>query len=210
MKTKKLVHKIEKHYAYHGAHIKLQVLSVENNGDRLVFRVCLKPGTKASLIFERASDIQMALQMQLFQPFRDGLNLCLAVSRNNATQNSLMKMLRSRMFCQSRNWLPIAIGYSMRQEMIFADLAEMPHVMYAGSTNSGKSMGLICLISSLIVKQPVQNINLIIFDVGANSLEVFGDIPHLSHPIVKDYETGIYVIEKMVVEMERLTIKSQA
>ena len=46
MKTKKLVHKIEKHYAYHGAHIKLQVLSVENNGDRLVFRVCLKPVQK--------------------------------------------------------------------------------------------------------------------------------------------------------------------
>ena len=203
MKTKKLVHKIEKHYAYHGAHIKLQVLSVENNGDRLVFRVCLKPGTKASLIFERASDIQMALQMQLFQPFRDGLNLCLAVSRNNATQNSLMKMLRSRMFCQSRNWLPIAIGYSVRQEMIFADLAEMPHVMYAGSTNSGKSVGLVCLICSLIIKQPVWNVNLLIFDVGANTLGVFNNIPHLSYPIIKDHVTGIYVVRRLIEEMER-------
>lgn len=203
MKTKKLVHKIEKHYAYHGAHIKLQVLSVENNGDRLVFRVCLKPGKKASLIFERASDIQMALQMQLFQPFRDGLNLCLAVSRNNATQNSLMKMLRSRMFCQSRNWLPIAIGYSMRQEMIFADLAEMPHVMYAGSTNSGKSVGLVCLICSLIIKQPARSVNLLIFDVGANTLGVFNNIPHLSYPIIKDHVTGIYVVRRLMEEMER-------
>lgn len=114
-----------------------------------------------------------------------------------------MRMLKSRMFYQSRDGLPIAIGYNMKQEMVFADLSQMLHVMYAGSTNSGKSMGLICLISSLIVKQPVQNVNLIIFDVGANSLEVFGDIPYLSHPIVKDYETGIYVIDKMVVEMER-------
>ena len=168
MKIEKLAHKIEKHYAYHGAHIKLQVLSIENSGDRFVFQVWLKPGTKASLIFERASDIQMAMQLQLFQPFRDGLTLCLAVSENNATQNSLMRMLKSRMFYQSRDWLPIAIGYNMRQEMIFADLAKMPHVMYAGSTNSGKSMGLICLISSLILKQSVKNVNLIIFDVGAN------------------------------------------
>ena len=203
MKVKKLVHKIEKHYAYHGAHIKLQVLSVENSGERFVFRVYFKPGTKASLIFERASDIQMALQMQLFQPFRDGLNLFLAVSKNNTMQNSLMKMLKSRMFYQSRDWLPIAIGYNMRQEMIFADLAKMPHVMYAGSTNSGKSMGLICLISSLIIKQPVKNVNLIIFDVGANSLGVFSGIPHLSYPIVKDQQVGIYIMQRLVEEMEK-------
>lgn len=203
MKVKKLIHKIEEHYSYHGAHIKLQLLSGVDGGERFVFRVCLKPGTKASLIFERASDIQLAVQMQLFQPFRDGLNLCLAVSKNNVTRNSLMGMLKSRMFYQSRDWLPIAIGYNMRQEMIFADLAKMPHVMYAGSTNSGKSMGLVCLISSLIIKQPVKNVNLIIFDVGANSLGVFSDIPYLSYPVVKDYETGMYVVNRMVEEMER-------
>lgn len=203
MKAKKLVHKIEKHYAYHGAHVKLQVLSVENNGERHVFRVCLKPGTKASLVFERASDIQMALQMQLFQPFRDGLNLCLAVSKNNAMQNSLMRMLRSRKFYQSRDFLPVAIGYNMRQEMIFADLAQMPHVMYAGSTNSGKSVGLVCLICSLIIKQPVRSVNLLIFDVGANTLGVFNNIPHLSYPIIKDHVTGIYVVRRLMEEMER-------
>lgn len=51
MKTKKLVHKIEKHYAYHGAHIKLQVLSVENNGDRLVFSRLSQTGYKNKFNF---------------------------------------------------------------------------------------------------------------------------------------------------------------
>jgi len=203
MKVKKLAHKIEEHYSYHGVHIKLQLLSGVDSGERFVFRVRLKPGAKANLIFERASDVQMALHIQLFQPFRDGLDLYLAVSKNNAMQNSLMLMLKSRMFYQSRNWLPIAIGYNMRQEMVFDDLAKMPHVMYAGSTNSGKSMGLICLISSLIIKQPVRCVNLLIFDIGANSLKAFSDIPHLSYPIVKDYETGVYVIKKLVEEMEK-------
>lgn len=203
MKVKKIAHKIEDHYSYHGVHIKLQLLSVTNSGERFVFRVRLKPGTKVSLFFERASDIQIALHMQLFQPFRDGLNLCLAVSKNSDMQNSLMRMLKSRIFYRSRDWLPIAIGYNLRQEMIFVDLAKTPHVMYAGSTNSGKSMGLICLILSLLVKQPVRNVNLIIFDVGANTLGVFSDIPYLSYPIVKDYETGIYVIKKLVEEMEK-------
>lgn len=203
MKVKKLVHEIEKHYLHHGAHIKLKLLSRADSSGRLIFQIDLKPGTKTSLIFERASDIQMALQIQLFQPFRDGLNLCLAVSENSVLQNSLMPMLRSKMFRQSKDWLPFAIGYNMRQEMLFADLAKMPHVMYAGSTNSGKSVGLVCLISSLIIKQPVRSVNLIIFDVGANTLGVFSNIPHLSYPIVKDHETGIYVIQKLVEEMEK-------
>lgn len=81
MKVKKLVHKIESHYFCHGVHIKLQLLSGVDGGERFVFRVLLKPGTKAGLIFERASDIQTALQMHLFQPFRDGLNLYLVVSK---------------------------------------------------------------------------------------------------------------------------------
>lgn len=203
MKIKKMAHKIEKQYSYYGVRIKLQLLSRVENGDRFVFQVSPKAGTKSSSIFERASDIQMALQLPLFQPYREGISLYLAVSKNKAVQNSLIQILKSRRFCQSRAWLPIAIGYNMKQEMIFEDLAKMPHVMYAGATYSGKSMGLICLILSLIVKQRVENVNLVIFDVGANSLEVFNDLPYLSYPIVKDYETGIYVIKELVEEMER-------
>lgn len=203
MEIKKIIKKIEKHYLYHGAHIKLKLLQGTDISRRLIFRIDLKPGTKANLIFERASDIQMALQMQLFQPFKDGLILCLAVSQNEAIQNSLLLMLKSKMFCQNRDWLPIAIGYNMRQEMIFDDLAKMPHIMYAGSTNSGKSVGLLCLICSLIIKQPVRAVNLLIFDIGANSLGAFSDIPHLSHPIIKDEMTGRYVIDRLVEEMER-------
>lgn len=141
--------------------------------------------------------------MKLFQPFRDGLRLCLAVSRNNAMQNNLMRMLKSRRFYQSRDTLPIAIGYNMRQEMIFSDLAQMPHVMYAGSANSGKSVGSVCPIASLIIKQSVRSVNILIFDVGANTLGVFNNIPHLSYPIIKDHVTGIYVVRRLIEEMER-------
>lgn len=203
MKIKKLAHEIEKHYAYHGVRIKLKLLSKTDRYGRLIFRLDIRPGTKVSLIFERASDIGTALHLPLFQPFRDGLSICLAVSKSDITQNSLMKMLTSTMFRRSRYFLPVAIGYNMRGEMVFADLAEMPHAMYAGTTNSGKSVGLICLISSLIIKRPVKDVNLILFDIGAKTLEPFNDIPHLSYPIIKDADTGIYVIQKLVEEMER-------
>lgn len=87
--------------------------------------------------------------------------------------------------------------------MVFIDLEKMPHAMYVGATRSGKSIGLICLIMSLICKHSVSEVNLIIFDIGANTLDVLGSIPHLSHPVVKDRDTGIHVIQSLTEEMER-------
>lgn len=203
MNARKLMQKIARHYSCHGVHIKLILIAVVGNGERLIFQIKLKPGTKENMIFDRASDIRTALQLPLFQPFKDGLNICLAVSEKSFTQNSLWKMLTSQKFRESKDWLPIALGYDMRCGMLFDDLGKMPHAMYAGSTGSGKSIGLICLILSLIFKQPVSKVNLLLFDVGANTMEPFEGIPHLSHPIVKETMIGIYVISSLVDEMER-------
>lgn len=203
MNTKRLAQIIEKHYWCHGAHIKLKLQSIVGSDERYIFRIKLKPGTKENLIFDRASDIKTALALPLFQPFRDGLAVFLAVSKNAVLDNSLVKMLRSPLFCKSRYWLPIAIGYNMRCGMVFADLAKLPHAMYAGAPRSGKSSGLISLIFSLIVKQPVRKVNLILIDIGASSIDLFDGIPHLSYPVVKDTDTGIYVIKELVNEMER-------
>lgn len=203
MNVKKMMQKIVRHYSCHSILIKLILLAVVGNGERFIFQIKLKPGTKENAIFDRATDIRMALQLPLFQPFKDGLNICLAVSEKPFTQNSLWKMLTSQKFRNSKDWLPIALGYDMMCGMVFADLGKMPHALYAGATCSGKSVGLICLILSLILKQPVSKVNLLLFDVGANTMEPFEGIPHLSHPIVKDTETGIYVISALADEMER-------
>ncbi len=203
MNVNKLIQKIEKHYLCHNVPLRLTLLETIGSYERFIFGFKLKPGTKENLIFDRAPDIQIALQLPLFQPFKDGLNVCLAVSEKPMTQNSLWDMLTSRTFRQSKAWLPIALGYDMRCEMVFDDLGKMPHAMYAGSTNSGKSVGLLCLILSLISNLPVTKVNIILFDVGANTMEPFNGVPHLSHPIVKDTETGIYVINALVEEMER-------
>lgn len=203
MNLKKLIQKIEKHFSCHGIYIKLKLISVAGNGERFIFQIRLKPGTKENMVFDRASDIRTALQLPLFQPFKNELNICLAVSEKPFTQNSLWKMLTSQTFRDSKDWLPIALGYDMMCKMVFADLGKMPHALYAGATYSGKSVGLICLILSLILKQPVSKVNLLLFDVGANTMEPFEGIPHLSYPIVKETMTGIYVISALVDEMER-------
>ncbi|MBQ6889030.1 MAG: DNA translocase FtsK [Lachnospiraceae bacterium] len=203
MKLKKIRQLIIKHYSRHGVDIDLIPLEIIGDNECIIFQIKLKPGTRENLIFDRASDIKTALQIQLFQPFKSGLKVCLAVSEKSVTQNSLWKMLTSQTFRRSKMLLPIALGYDMRCKMVFADLSEMPHVMYAGASNSGKSTGLICLILSLLYKNPAQKVNIILFDVVSDTMDSFEGVPQLSYPIIKDTATGVYVIRMVVKEMER-------
>lgn len=199
---------VELHYASHGIKVKLQLHDILSNYQRLIFHVILMPGTKVDGIFERAADIQVALQLQLFQPFREGVSVFLAVSQKSVSENSLWKMLTSQAFLCSKATLPVALGYDLLGRMVFADLETMPHAMYAGATRSGKSIGLICLIMSLICKHPASEVNLVIFDIGASSLDALGSVPHLSCPIVKDRTEGIHVIQSLKEEMERRIVLS--
>lgn len=203
MHIKKLMNLIEMHYRHHGIVVRLELLKVIGNYERLIFRFIIKPGTKVNLIFERAHDVQTALRIPLFEPFMNHLSICLAVSKYPFKQNSLMKMLSSHAFQKSRMLLPIALGYDMKCEMFFMDLAMSPHVMYGGATNSGKSIGLKCLILSLLARNSVRKVNLILIDVGTDTMEPFEGVPHLSCPIVKDVQTGCRVISSLVAEMER-------
>lgn len=193
----------EQHYQCHGINIRLRLHSYLRDYQHFIFRVVPMPGTKIDGVFERAADIQAALQIHLFQPFRDGVLIFLAVSQLSVRENSLRKMLTSPAFRNSKATLPIALGYDLMGRMVFADLEKMPHAMYAGATRSGKSVGLLCLAISLVCKHPVSEVNLIIFDIGANTLEVLENVPHLSHPIVKDRDPGIHVIQSLMDEMER-------
>ena len=88
-------------------------------------------------------------------------------------------------------------------EPIIEDLSKMIHAMYVGASGSGKSIGLMCLILSLICLQPASKVSLIIFDVGADTLDLFEGIPHLAYPIVKDRDEGVYVIQSLAAEMDR-------
>lgn len=202
MDINKLINLIELHYRHHGIVVRLKLLKVIGNYERMIFRYIINPGTKVNLIFERAHDIQTALQIPLFEPFWNGLAVCLAVSKYPFKQNSLIKMLSSPAFKRSKMLLPLALGYDMQCEMFFMDLAASPHILYGGATNSGKSIGLKCLILSLLTRNPVSKVNLILIDIGTDTMELFEGVPHLSCPIIKDVGAGIHAINALIMEME--------
>lgn len=82
-------------------------------------------------------------------------------------------------------------------------LAKFPHLLVGSSSGSGKSVLLQCLICCIIAFQPVQRVNLILFDINSSDLTVFSGAPHLSHPVVKDIETAVKVILALEAEMNR-------
>ncbi len=209
MTTKELKRCIEEHYMAHHINLKIERADKIEAYKRLIFKIKLQAGTKVDGVFNRAPDIQAALELPLFAPFWDGQKIYLAVSEKNIEENSLHKMLYSKAFHDAPMELPVALGFNMKAGMVFADLTSMPHALYAGASGSGKSMGLTCLVLSLL-KNPVSKVNLILIDVGASSLSCFDQIPHLSYPIVKDVDTAVHVINCLRDELERRVKLSSA
>jgi S-DNA-T family DNA segregation ATPase FtsK/SpoIIIE len=195
MNYEKMARKIESHFETHGAPIRLKSYEVINNGERVIYEVKIKEGTMVNKVLQRTKDIQAALELPLFILYKEGKSHRLAVSERPIIENSLRKMLANPLFPREMGMkIPIALGYDIRHEMYYADLSEFPHALYGGDTQSGKTLGLICVILSIAAKQPVNRVNLIIIDTCTKDLDCFAPLPHLSHSIVKDAKTAVGVM----------------
>lgn len=206
-KAQKLFTKIEKHYKSHGAEIEIFDYEIIENDDieRYVFDVKLLRGTKVTLLHKCSKDIQMSLQLPLFEVVEEGLSIKIVVSEDEVTENSLIPMLRSPQFADARKkmQIPYAIGYDAMGKMLIEDLVTFPHSLSAGSTNSGKTLSLKALLMSIAWGCSEDEVNLLIFDIGVSDLSLFNKLPHLSYPVIKDVETGIMVMTALNAEMNR-------
>lgn len=202
-RAKHLCHSICKYYQSLGVHIRITKVHPIPDLKRYIFKIELLPGTKVQAIFTHAPDIQAAMELHLFAPFKMGVSTFIAVSEFDVKENRLLKILGSPEFCNSTMQIPLALGYDLMGNMYLADLAKLLHLVVVGPSGSGKSITLKCIVLSIIVKCPVSSARLILFDIGADSLSHFANVKHLYHPIVKDTETGIFVLESLMSEMAR-------
>ena len=194
----------KKCYRHFKVNIKLHFLCCDKISGSFVFLLSPKAGTKKAAIFRYAEDVQIAMNVRRFEPFTMENCLFLAVSSGKEPSKiSFVQMLDNPVFRHNPDKLLVCLGYDMLSTLFVIDLADMPHAMYVGATNSGKSVALICLVLSLIFHQPVDKVNLVLCDMGGKSLDVFEGVPHLSHPIVNDEITGAHVIDAIHQEMDR-------
>lgn len=194
---------IEKTFHKYGVNITLKNCKKIEKG-YYKYDIKLKSGTTYNLLIERAKEVQLVLKLQTFHIFTENdLRIRIIVSKKKAIDNSLKKILTSSEFQESQMAIPLAIGYDIKRQMFIADLQKLVHILLGGSTNSGKTIALLNLIISIIVNYSPNNMNFLLFDIGANGMKIFKDIPHLCYPIVKDEETGIRAILALINEMEK-------
>jgi len=110
----------------------------------------------------------------------------------------LREMLESPAYRKTKNRLPIALGKNIAGEPVFADLARMPHLLIAGTTGSGKSVG----INTFIMSMRPEQCRLIMIDPKMLELSVYEGIPHLLAPVVTDPKKAVVALKWAVREME--------
>ena len=98
--------------------------------------------------------------------------------------------------------MPLALGKNIGGEPIVANLARMPHLLIAGTTGSGKSVGINTMILSLLYKLSPDQCKLIMIDPKMLELSVYDGIPHLLSPVVTDPKKAVVALKWAVAEME--------
>ena len=161
------------------------------------------PGTKATRVISLADDIarnMSALSARIATiPGRTVIGIELPNQRREAVV--LRELVASAAFGKDAK-LPIVLGKNISGDPVVADLAPMPHLLVAGTTGSGKSVGLNCMILSLLYRMSPTDLRLIMIDPKMLELSMYEDIPHLLAPVVTEPAKAVRALKWAVEQME--------
>lgn len=189
---------IQECLAKKGVKVRLEVIN--DREPRYVFRVIMSKTARAATLRNCIEDLKLYLEVPNVDIIDKDRALYLVVFTERIESPKLTKVLR-RNDVFEKFTIAHPIGVDDTGHPIVGDLVEYPHLMISGTTKSGKSVALECLLLSLLQYSP-EYVNLIICDQTVG-LSQFSDLPHLSCPVVQDNETFIKVIMLLKEEMER-------
>ncbi len=162
-------------------------------------------GVKYSKIVGLADDLALALEAESIRIDRVSGKGNVGIEIPNEVRETiyLREVLESDTFRRSSGRLTIGLGKAVNGDVWATDLATMPHLLIAGSTGTGKSVGLNCMIASILFRSTPDEVKLILIDPKRLELGVYEDIPHLLTPVVTDPKIAANVLKWAVAEMER-------
>lgn len=163
------------------------------------------PGIKASRVIGLAEDIarNMSAISARVSPIPGKTVMGIELPNKDRQMVMLKELAASADFAESKGNLPIILGKDIAGEPIIADLAAMPHLLVAGTTGSGKSVGLNCILLSLLYHFTPAECRLILIDPKVLELKSYDDIPHLLSPVVTEPHKSVRALKWAVEEMEK-------
>ncbi len=171
------------------------------------------PNVKVSKILNLQDDLAMALKAQTIRiqapiPGKDVVGI--EVPNEDSQVIYLRELLESEIFQNAKSPLTMILGKDIVGKPFITDLKRLPHLLIAGTTGSGKSVGLNCMILSLLYKNSPDTLKLIMIDPKMLEFSIYNDIPHLLTPVITRPTEAINALANMVCEMERrYTLMSQ-
>ena len=166
----------------------------------------LAPGTKASKITGLSKDLARSLSVpsvRVVEVIPGKSVVGLEIPNKNRALVRLRDILSSEQYLTSSSPLTLALGKDIAGVPIVTDLSRMPHLLVAGTTGSGKSVGVNVMLLSILFKVTASDVRLILIDPKMLELSIYEGIPHLLTPVVTDLKDAAHVLNWCVFEMER-------
>ncbi len=164
------------------------------------------PGVKINKVASLADDLALALKthsVRIVAPIPG--KAVIGIELANATRQGvwLKEILGSDIFLNNNGKLLLALGHDIVGQPVVTDLARMPHLLIAGATGTGKSVGLNAMICSLLYRLGPDALRLLMIDPKRIELSLYDGIPHLIHPVVSEPKEATRALKWAVMEMER-------
>ena len=170
------------------------------------FELGLEPGVRAGEVIKLSKDLARALlveSVRIVDVIPGKPLIGLEIPNIKRELINLKEMLASDIFSRSKSVLTLALGKDINGNPIIADLAKMPHLLVAGATGMGKSVGLNAIIISILYKATIADVRFIMIDPKVVELASYADIPHLLTPVITDMEEAYSALRWSVNEMEK-------
>ena len=186
--------------------VKIEVSAVAPGPVITRFEIQPAPGVKASKISNLAKDLARSMAMvavRVVEVIPGKSVMGIEVPNENRAVVTLGEVLSSEDYDKSKSPLTLALGHDIAGNPVITDLAKMPHLLVAGTTGSGKSVGVNAMLLSLLFKSTPEELRLILVDPKMLELSVYEGIPHLLTPVITDMKEAASGLRWSVAEMER-------
>lgn len=170
------------------------------------YEIQLGPGIRVARITALAENIAMDLaasQVRVEAPIPGKSAIGVEVPNETPSMVTLRELCDDPQFRNHPSRLYVALGKDVSGVNKYADLTKMPHLLIGGATNSGKSIGLATLITSLLMRNTPKDVRLVMIDPKRVELTLFDHIPHLMCPVIKDTKEAAGVLRAVWREMDR-------
>ncbi len=191
--------------ALHNFGVEASIMEINRGPTITRFEVLPAPGVKVSRITSLSNDIALALaarSVRIEAPIPGKSAVGIEIPNRVPTPVYLREMLQTEEYINSKSLLTIALGRDVAGSPIIADLAQMPHLLIAGATGTGKSVCVNSVIVSILYKAKPSQVKFIMIDPKMVELAVYNGIPHLKDPVVTDAANAGDVLGKVIEEME--------